>query len=123
MAGAAPNTRPVITEISRAKPNTGQLTVTSLSRGIVRGTNRGVDCKANAVADHSRWCETWRVVLRPEQPTDLGSHTQHGKVVGASSDQLEAFRLRPTGEIYAASLRTGHVLEYSGPISEVLQFG
>src|SRR5580700_10828542 len=76
-----------------------------------------------AIADDDGGREPGRKVLRPKQPPNLGGRPKHGKVVGAGGDHLDTLWLRAAAQIYAAALSAGHVLEYTRPISEVVQFG
>src|SRR5580704_2256302 len=69
-----------------------------------------------AVADDRGGRVPGRIILGAKQPSNLRNRAQHGKVVGAGGDHLQALCLRASAQIDAAALGASHVFEYTRPI-------
>src|SRR6476661_6727867 len=76
-----------------------------------------------AIADHGLCSETRHEIVRPEQPSNLRGHTQHGKVAETAIDPLDTLGLSGAGQILATLENWAYIFKYTRSRLEVVEFG
>jgi len=90
-----------MTESGRKNSDNGVRIIVKPKAAAKHARIRAIGAPPQAVADYYDWSEPEREILRTKQPSDLGSRSQHGKVVGAGHQQLETLRMLGSREIHA----------------------